>query len=597
MRLSLRGRARLALPFCGVLAALLAAAPAAQATFHEILVREVYPGGTDNDSYVVLQAYSSGQHLLSGHAVTAYNSAGASIGTFTFSGSVANSQNQMTVLVADTAYATGFPTGPAPNGTAANFNLDPAGGAICWAGLDCVSWGAFAGSTSPTSGSPADPAGIPADTALRRTIAAGCATLLEPGDDTNVSANDFQDATPNPRANSSPITETVCGPSTAPNTTIGNPKPASRTNSTEATFSFTATPPTDASFECKLDAAATFTACTSPVSYTGLSGGAGTSHTFQVRAVHPTNGTDTTPASHSWTIDTAAPVATIDSEPADPSPGNSAAFEFHASESSSFQCSLAQTGEPDAYASCSSIKTYSSLLDGDYTFKLRAADQAGNVSAVESHAWTVNNSLADIVPPQTTISSRPPNPSASSTASFTYASNEPNSTFECSLDGAAFAGCPTPGVTYASLSSGSHSFQVRAVDSSGNKDVSPAGYSFDVVPSAATLPAVPATLPLAPMPPAPPPLAAPQTKISAKPAAKTADRTPTFRFGPKSPGMAFECQLDRSPFKSCRSPFTTKALTPGRHTLKVRAVAAGVADPTPAVFNFQVLKGRPGRGK
>jgi hypothetical protein len=589
MRLGRRGRARIALPLCGAVAALSAAAPAAEATFHEILVREAHAGGTDNDSYVVLQAYTGGQQLVGGHTLTAYNASGASIGTFTFSGSVGNGQSQMTILVADTAYTTGFPSGPAPDGTAASFNLSPAGGAVCWAGLDCVAWGAFTGTTSPPSGSPADPGGIPAGMALRRSIASGCATLLEPGDDTNVSANDFADATPNPRANSSPIVETTCAPSQAPNTTIGNPKPPSRTNSTEATFTFTATPATGATFECKLDSAPAFTACASPATYTELSGGEGTNHTLQVRAVHPTNGTDPTPASHSWTVDTVAPTATIDSQPLGPSPGGSAAFAFHASESSSFECSLQLSGDPDDYAACSSGKTYTGLDDGEYTFKLRPTDLAGNVGAPASYAWMVDNSLADTTPPETTLGSRPPDPSASSTASFTYGSNEPGSRFECSLDGAPFAACAVAGASYTGLGSGPHSFQARAIDAAGNADPTPVGYSFQVVLPGPSLPA-PAPIPaVAILTPA----AAPQTTISAKPAARTADRAPTFRFASSRAGASYECQLDRGPFKPCRSPFTTRRLSPGPHTFRARACADdGTADPTPARYAFTVLAKR-----
>ena len=581
-RRSCRGL-RLVLPFFAVLTSLLTTAPAAQATFHEILVREVYAGAGDNDSYVVLQAYSGGQNFLGGHSLTAYNAGGAALGTFTFGGSVGNGQNQMTVLVADTAYATGFPSGPAPDGSNANFNLSPAGGAVCWAGLDCMSWGSFSATTSPSSGAPADPAGIPAGMALRRTIAPNCSTLLELGDDTNVSANDFFDATPNPRANSSPITETVCPP--APNTSIGT-KPPSRTNSTEATFSFSASPSAGATFECRLDAEPAFTACTSPATYTGLAGGDGTSHTFRVRAVHPTDGTDPSPASHTWTVDTVAPVTTIDSQPPDRSPGASAAFGFHASESSSFQCSMVAVGNPDSFSTCTSVKTYSGLADGEYTFRVRATDQATNVGAAESYTWEVDNSLVDTTPPQTTILAKPPDPSGSSTAGFTYESNEASSSFQCSLDGAAFTACPAAGITYTDLLNGPHSFQVRATDSSSNVDPTPAGYSFSVV-LAGVGPA-----PVPPTAPAARPAVAPQTTLVAKPAAKTRDRTPTFRFRAKVAGAAFECAVDRQPFRPCRSPFTTKQLKLGRHLVSVRAVLGGLVDPSPAKFGFTVVRGR-----
>jgi plastocyanin len=81
----------------------------------------------------------------------------------------------------------------------------------------------------------------------------------------------------------------------------------------------------------------------------------------------------------------------------------------------------------------------------------------------------------------------------------------------------------------------------------------------------------------------------PDTKITLKPRAKTRDRTPTFKFTTTVPGGTFECSVDRKPPKPCRSPYTTPALKPGRHTFKVAAVANGSTDPTPAGYSFKVL--------
>jgi hypothetical protein len=82
----------------------------------------------------------------------------------------------------------------------------------------------------------------------------------------------------------------------------------------------------------------------------------------------------------------------------------------------------------------------------------------------------------------------------------------------------------------------------------------------------------------------------PQTAIAAKPAAKTADRTPTFRFRSDQPGAGFECPIDRSPFRTCRSPFTTKTLKYGSHLFAVRAVAGGATDPSPAKYPFKIQR-------
>ncbi len=167
---------------------------------------------------------------------------------------------------------------------------------------------------------------------------------------------------------------------------------------------------------------------------------------------------------------------------------------------------------------------------------MRAIDQAANQQATPTgFAWTVDNSLADTTPPDTSILSRPTDPSSSPTATFTYASTEPGSSFECSLDAAPFSACAASGVTYDGLANGLHSFQVRATDPSANADLTPAGYSFTV---ALAPPVLGPTLPPAP-PTAPRPL--PRTSIAAKPGAKTTDRTPTFRFRSDPPGTRFEC--------------------------------------------------------
>lgn len=94
-----------------------------------------------------------------------------------------------------------------------------------------------------------------------------------------------------------------------------------------------------------------------------------------------------------------------------------------------------------------------------------------------------------------------------------------------------------------------------------------------------------------PAPVAAPP-AAPDTRLTLKPPAKTKDRTPTFKFTATIPGATFRCRLDRKTFKACRSPFTTPGLKPGKHTVRVAAVANGITDPTPASWSFKVAAKR-----
>ena len=85
----------------------------------------------------------------------------------------------------------------------------------------------------------------------------------------------------------------------------------------------------------------------------------------------------------------------------------------------------------------------------------------------------------DLTPPETSITSAPADPSATSTATFTFTSSEPDATFECRLDGAAFAPCASPRV-YNQLALGAHSFAVRARDSSDNVDPTPAAHAWSV---------------------------------------------------------------------------------------------------------------------
>ena len=476
-----RAASRLRFALLSAVAVFLIAAPSARATFHLIKVREVHPGQSD-DSYVVLQMFAAGQALLSGHSLTLYNSSGSLVHTSTFSSSVAHSANQQTVLIGDSAVQSTF--GVAPDLLDAGLSIPAAGGAACWnAGgipADCVAWGNFNGqaalqaATGTGVGFPASPGGIASGMAIRRKISPGCPTFLEEADDTNISAEDFEEVAPLPRNDSSPITESVCAG--APDTVIDDRPPPS-SNSTSAEFTYEA--PTATSYECRLDAEA-FASCPAggPQTYTDLADG---SHTFQVRGVNA-SGPDPTPASYTWTVDTVAPTASITSHPLDPSPGKTAAFRYSSNEGGSkFECRL--TPLEASFGACNTQpKTYANLADGAYEFEVRAIDAAGNEqSTATAFDWTVDNSLADTTPPDTSIATKPSDPSDSSTAAFTYTSSEPGSTFQCKLDAAAFAACPSAGVTYSGFGDGQHTFQVRAIDSSENVDPSPAGYTFNVV--------------------------------------------------------------------------------------------------------------------
>ena len=94
----------------------------------------------------------------------------------------------------------------------------------------------------------------------------------------------------------------------------------------------------------------------------------------------------------------------------------------------------------------------------------------------------------DTIPPTTSIGAKPSNPSNVAAPTFGFSSTEAGSTFQCSLDGGAYAGCASP-LTLPTLGEGPHTFHVRATDLAGNVDPSPAGYSWtiDTVPPSASM--------------------------------------------------------------------------------------------------------------
>ncbi|MCA1832350.1 MAG: fibronectin type III domain-containing protein [Actinomycetota bacterium] len=175
----------------------------ASASFHYMLVKEVFGGTADTPTaqFIELQMYAGGQGVVSGHHVLAYNSAGGVIGDWAFGANVANAVSQDTILIATADAQTAF-------GVAADLTmtavLDPAGGKVCWDAIDCIGWGSYSGPQSMNGpGTPFNVAtGLERGASMERKISGGTSsTNLDGGDDTNNSAADFAFATPTPKNN------------------------------------------------------------------------------------------------------------------------------------------------------------------------------------------------------------------------------------------------------------------------------------------------------------------------------------------------------------------------------------------------------------
>jgi len=162
---------------------------------------------------------------------------------------------------------------------------------------------------------------------------------------------------------------------TTPPDTILDSKPPAVSSSAAASFGFHSTEG-GGGFLCSLDGALA-TGCTSPVSLSGLADGP---HGFSVGAIDPAGNPDPSPASYSWTIDTAAPGA-----PTGPA----------TTSVTSSRVDLAWTASPDA-----DVASYQVLRDGyligttsatsyadqsvagpiTYNYSVVAVDRAGNAS-------------------------------------------------------------------------------------------------------------------------------------------------------------------------------------------------------------------------
>jgi large repetitive protein len=265
-------------------------------------------------------------------------------------------------------------------------------------------------------------------------------------------------------------------------------------------------------------------------------------------------------------------------------------------------------------------------------------------------------------PPDTTLVTAPSPRTNSQVGSFSFVS-QLDVTFECRLDLSAWAACSgTPQTvgsqtlgshTTASLGEGSHSLEVRAVDSGGNADPFPASVTWfiDLTSPATTITRLgdtpsnavvdfeltsnePGTFEcnfdntgFAPCPatlttpilaegnhtllvraidlagnvdPDPDSDAwtvdslAPDTALSSTPLAFTSDATATFAFAASETPATFECSLDSAGYVPCNTPFTTNALASGIHTFSVRARdLADHVDPTPVAFTWMIDSGAP----
>ena len=230
---------------------------------------------------------------------------------------------------------------------------------------------------------------------------------------------------------------------------------------------------------------------------------------------------------------------------------------------------LAANGSPGAVrtiseAGQSALKPAIAIDGADLATITWGRGEPFNVGGSDVILSRIQTTRAEIVYPQTTITSGPSGLTNDSSPSFDFSSSAGGPGFECRLDSGAWSACTRP-KSYASLSDGPHTFAVRAVDVEDDADPTPAERSFSVD-----------TTP-------------PQTTITTGPSGVTGNSSPSFGFVSDEPGSTFECRLDSESFAPCSSPKSYSNLAEGAHNFRVRATdPATNTDPTPAERSFSV---------
>jgi hypothetical protein len=156
------------------------------------------------------------------------------------------------------------------------------------------------------------------------------------------------------------------------------------------------------------------------------------------------------------------------------------------------------------------------------------------------------------------------------TASFPLYSSKPDASFECALDGAAFAACSSP-ASYAGLAPGSsHVFQARA-SSGGATDPTPLIERFTID------------------------TAAPETALVSGPQGDTASQTAKWIVSNSvrnNSSGGFICGLDSARFGGCSADSEFEDLCQGPHTFDSAAWSRGAnLDPTPVTAQINVTSG------
>jgi hypothetical protein len=275
--------------------------------------------------------------------------------------------------------------------------------------------------------------------------------------------------------------------------------PPNLTSTTAPAFTFSADE--QATFECSLVATAdadSFTPCTSPVQYSGLTDGS--PYRFFVRATDVAG--QWSARGVTWTPYSAPPTVTLTSRPAASSTNSSPQFAFSTNlAQATFECSLVPSTATATFAPCSSPASYSGKAPGTYRFTVKAIDASGSWVST-SYQFTIAAAGGDttapsapgapvvvLAPSPATIGAATDNPASGVPLRITWSTSTDNvgvAGYQLwySTNGGALvqAGNATGSGITMTLSPGTTvwQFQVTAFDAAGNTRSSPASVGATV---------------------------------------------------------------------------------------------------------------------
>ena len=177
----------------------------------------------------------------------------------------------------------------------------------------------------------------------------------------------------------------------------------------------------------------------------------------------------------------------------------------------------------------------------------------------------------DKTPPETKITSHPKSLTESTSATFEFFCNEASCRYQCKMDLGKWEDCTSP-KTYTGLLEGEHTFSVRAIDSAGNVDDTPASYTWKIGP-------VP-----------------PRAILISYPERVTTSTTATFEFICDKPPCTFQCHLTGGEVEEsfsepepCESPKTYTNLKGGWYMFEVWAFDLEGNNDYPAWYGWTIV--------